>query len=549
MKNGFRQSMAWLHTWTGLLVGWLLLLIFMAGTASYYREEISRWMRPELPRSTVSNEVAAERAIAFLQRKAPQAESWNVTLPDPRNPAMRMFWRNPESMVKPPAEGEKRRRRGGGRFGDATVDPGTGEEVAARETRGGDFFYRLHFDLHYIPVYWARYLVGFCAMFMLVAIITGVITHKKIFKDFFTFRKDKGLRSWLDFHNVSAVMALPYHAMITYTGIVTLMFMYLPWGVNVAYPKDEDAFFSEAFARLADIETPSEGRATALPIQQLLDAARAEWKGAQVSGFTLYHPGAANAVIDVYQRDGKRLSVDTPSLRYDAVSGALIEASPLSGGATQTRGVMYGLHLARFADWGLRALFFLSGLIGCLMVASGVVLWAVKERPKHAKSGKIGFGLRLVDALNIGAVAGLPIAFAAYFWGNRLLPVQMAERADAEVNVFFYAWGAALLAAFLWPKRLMWAWQLYVGAAMFLLIPVINALTTHAHLGVTLRNGDWVLAGFDLMMLAFGAVLAYCALRMQRWQPALSAAEKKKRQVAAAAAAKAQESAHAEANA
>ncbi|WWW37118.1 PepSY-associated TM helix domain-containing protein [Stenotrophomonas rhizophila] len=548
MKNGFRQSMAWLHTWTGLLVGWLLLLIFMAGTASYYREEISRWMRPELPRSSVSSEVAAERALTFLQHKAPQAESWNVTLPDPRNPAMRMFWRNPESMVKPPVEGEKR-RRGGGRFGDATVDPGTGEEVAARETRGGDFFYRLHFDLHYIPVYWARYLVGFCAMFMLVAIITGVITHKKIFKDFFTFRKDKGLRSWLDFHNVSAVMALPYHAMITYTGIVTLMFMYLPWGVNVAYPKDEDAFFSEAFARLADIDTPSEGRAAALPIQQLLDAARAEWKGAQVGGFTLYHPGAANAVIDIQQRDGKRLSVDTPSLRFNAVTGALMEASPRSGGATQTRGVMYGLHLARFADRGLRALFFVSGLIGCLMVASGVVLWAVKERPKHAKSGKIGFGLRLVDALNIGAVAGLPVAFAAYFWGNRLLPVQMAERADAEVNVFFYAWAAALLAAFIWPKRLMWAWQLYLGAAMFLLIPVINALTTHAHLGVTLRTGDWVLAGFDLMMLAFGAVLAYCALRMQRWQPALSAAEKKKRQAAAAAAARAQESANVEANA
>ncbi|WP_411850498.1 PepSY-associated TM helix domain-containing protein [Stenotrophomonas sp. LGBM10] len=539
MKNGFRQSMAWLHTWTGLLVGWLLLLIFMAGTASYYREEISRWMRPELPRSTVGADVAAERAIAFLQHKAPQAESWNVSLPDPRNPAMRMFWRNPESMVKPPAEGEKRRRRGGGRFGDATVDPNSGEEVAARETRGGDFFYRLHFDLHYIPVLWARYLVGFCAMFMLVAIITGVITHKKIFKDFFTFRKDKGLRSWLDFHNVSAVMALPYHAMITYTGIVTLMFMYLPWGVNVAYPKDEDAFFSEAFARLADIDTPSEGRAVALPIQQLLDSARAEWKGADVGGFTLYHPGAANAVIDIQQRDGKRLSVDTPSLRYNAVTGALIEASPASGGATQTRGVMYGLHLARFADWGLRALFFLSGLVGCLMVASGVVLWAVKERPKHAKSGKIGFGLRLVDALNIGAVAGLPIAFAAYFWGNRLLPLQMAERSTAEANVFFYAWGAALLAAFLWPKRMMWAWQLYLGAALFALIPVVNALTTHAHLGVTLRSGDWVLAGFDLTMIAFGAMLAYCGLRMQRWQPALSAAEKKRRQQAAAAAAEA----------
>jgi uncharacterized iron-regulated membrane protein len=536
MKNGFRQSMAWLHTWTGLLVGWLLLLIFMAGTASYYRDEISRWMRPELPRSTVSADDAAARAITFLQHKAPHAESWSVTLPDVRNPAMRMFWRNPESMVKPPAEGEKRRRRGGGRFGDATVDPNTGQEVTARETRGGDFFYRLHFDLHYIPVVWARYLVGFCAMFMLVAIITGVITHKKIFKDFFTFRPQKGLRSWLDFHNVSAVMALPYHAMITYTGIVTLMFMYLPWGVNAAYPKDGDAFFSEAFARMAEVESPAEGRAVAMPIQQLLDSARTQWNGAEISGFTLYRPGAANAVIDIQQRDGKRLTVDTPSLRYDVVSGALLETSPTPGGATSTRGVMYGLHLARFADWGLRGLFFISGLIGCLMVASGVVLWAVKERPKHAKSGRVGFGLRLVDALNIGAVAGLPIAFAAYFWGNRLLPTGLAERSDAEANVFFYAWAVALLAAFIWPKRMMWAWQLYVAAAMFALIPLLNALTTHTHLGVTLLDGDWVLAGFDLFMVVFGIVLAYCGKRMQHWQPPLSAAEKKRRQQASLAA-------------
>ena len=197
--------------------------------------------------------------------------------------------------------------------------------------------------------------------------------------------------------------------------------------------------------------------------------------------------------------------------------------------------MLYGLHLARFADWGVRALFFLSGLTGCLMVASGVVLWAVKERPKHAKSGRTGFGLRLVDALNIGAVAGLPIAFAAYFWGNRLLPLGLAERSNAEANVFFYAWGASLLAGFIWPKRMMWAWQLYIGAAAFALIPVVNALTTHAHLGLTLFNGDWALAGFDLSMIAFGAMLALCGWRMQRWTPPLTAAEKKKRAAAAAA--------------
>ena len=81
MKNGFRQSMAWLHTWTGLLVGWVLLLIFMAGTASYYREEISRWMRPELPRNAVDADQAAANALAFL--RAPLHGRFDIVFLDP----------------------------------------------------------------------------------------------------------------------------------------------------------------------------------------------------------------------------------------------------------------------------------------------------------------------------------------------------------------------------------------------------------------------------------------------------------------------------------
>jgi hypothetical protein len=63
---------------------------------------------------------------------------------------------------------------------------------------------------------------------MLVAIVSGVITHRRIFADFFTFRRNKGQRSWLDAHNATAVLALPFHLMITYTGLITLMFMIMP---------------------------------------------------------------------------------------------------------------------------------------------------------------------------------------------------------------------------------------------------------------------------------------------------------------------------------
>lgn len=522
MKQGFRQSMAWLHTWTGLLVGWLLLLIFMGGTTSYYRQEISRWMRPELSATQVDAGTAVRSAERYLRQHAVPALSWTIRMPTPREPSLQLYWHKP-----PPPPGTPVARAD--IFGHAVVDASTGSEHVARDTLGGEFFYRLHFDLHYLPVVWARYIVGFCAMFMLVAIISGVITHKKIFKDFFTFRPGKGLRSWLDFHNVSAVLALPYHAMITYTGIVTLIFMYLPWGIKATYPDGEMQFYNEAFNRLADNREPARSPAATLPLERFVQQARRQWPGdPALASITVNFPDDANASVTLTQR-APSLSVVAPSLLFNGVDGRLLTRSGKPGGATQTGGVLYGLHMAEFAQPLLRLLFFGSGLLGCLMVASGVVMWAVKERPKHQKTGHIGFGLRLVDALNIGTVAGLPIAFASFFWGNRLLPVDLAQRADAEVTVFFWAWAAALLAALIRPKRQMWVYQLYVGAALFTLIPLLNALTTHVHLGVTLPRGDWALAGVDLVCLGLGLSLTVAAWRMQHWQPPLSAAARRAR--------------------
>ncbi len=39
------------------------------------------------------------------------------------------------------------------------------------------------------------------------------------------------------------------------------------------------------------------------------------------------------------------------------------------------------------------------------------------------------------------------------------------------------------------------------GAALFAALPILNALTTQTHLGITLAQGNWVYAGFDLTML------------------------------------------------
>lgn len=515
--QGLRQSMAWLHTWSGLLVCWVLFLVFCGGTASYFKAEITVWMKPEF-HASLGHKVpagdAAQRAVAYLQREAPDAERWFFTLPDDRNPTLSLFWLRP-------ARAEDAGKPSRARLESRTLDAASGEPIpGARQTRGGEFLYRLHFDLHYMPAIWARWIIGFCTMFMLVAILSGVITHRRIFADFFTFRARKGQRSWLDAHNAVAVLALPFHLMITYTGLVTLLFMYMPWGIEAVYKGNEQAFNAELAARAPRVKPTSE-TAPLAPIGPMLAQASAHWHGAAPRRLTVEAPNKANATVAMAREEGRQIGTATPTVVFAGATGALkTTLGDAVAPASATRWTMLGLHVAHFAPPLLRALFFASGLAGCLMVATGALLWAVKTRQRHAKrmaaTGRTPFGLRLVEALNLGVIAGLPIAIGAYFWANRLLPVELAQRQATEIQTFFAAWAVAALLAQWRPTRAMWRVQLWVAAALFAGVPVLNALTTSTHLGVTLFHGPAVVAGFDLTALALGIGLGAAARMLGR---------------------------------
>jgi uncharacterized iron-regulated membrane protein len=525
MRKNLRLSMAWLHTWAGLVVGWLLFATFLTGTTSYFREEISLWMRPELPVARTTDAEAATRAIHWLQRKSPDAVTWLIDLPDERTPVMRVFWRAAKAG-----------------FSSELIGPATGELLTARATRGGDFFYFFHFDLG-MPYPIGRWLVALCASIMLVAIVSGIVTHRRFFKDFFTFRSGLGQRSWLDAHNATAVLALPFHIVITYSGLMTLMFMYFPFGVRAAYGTDRAAFDAAVFQTLPVAQAV--GRpATLTEIAPLLAEAGRQWQGGRAGRITVNNPGDAGAEIQMRRRDGDRVNRLGQTVTFDGVTGALRGVSPEGRAAASTYGTLYGLHIARFAGMPLRFALFVSGLMGSTMVGSGLVMWTVKRRAKHAKTARLPFGLRLVERLNVGALAGLPIAMALFFWANRLLPVDMATRSLWEQRWFLIAWVAGFLHPLLRPAARAWKEQLWLGALLWSGLPALNALTTRAHLGVTLRNGDWGRAGVDIGALLMGIVLASLAIKLGR--RAGDAAPAASRVAAASASAPAMASASAE---
>ncbi len=508
MKNGFRQSMSWVHTWGGLSVGWVLFFVFLTGTTGYFDTEIDRWMKPELPKDTATMAQSLAVAEARLQQKAESAERWFISPPTNRdNPNLRIFWQMP---------GEDGKR---GVTGNELLDSNTGDPLSGRATGGGQTLYRMHYALHYLPTNVAYWIVGICSMFMLVAIVTGVVIHKKIFKDFFTFRPQKGQRSWLDMHNLLSVTALPFHFMITYSGLIFFAFTYMPLIVASSYGTGDDAerkFFDELFAEDNKVERAN-SPANLASLSAMVAIAEARWGENQVRYLDIANPGDANARVSIGRQLDSPLRA-SPELVFDGTTGELLNDRAAATSAPRTvRDTFLGLHEGLFANTALRWLYFLSGLLGTAMIATGMILWTVKRRPAQLKKANgPDFGHRLVESLNLGTIIGLPIAIAAYFWANRLLPVDFSARSQWEVHVMFLVW----LATLLYPlsRNIMRGWVdlLWLAAAAYGLLPMINALTTDRHLANSITQGDWLFASVDLTFLVTGILFAAAAITLQQ---------------------------------
>jgi uncharacterized iron-regulated membrane protein len=491
----FRQSMAWLHIWAGLLPGWVLFVIFLFGTTAFFQHEITQWMRPEIHGAAVSAR-AMDRAGDYLRTRGAGADSWSITSRAERGGDISVTWQMPEAAGTP--------------GGKATLDPTSGREIRVRDTLGGWFLYRFHFDLYYMPWWVARYIVSIAAMAMLVAILSGIVTHKKIFADFFLLRFGKGQRSWLDAHNVTAALALPFHLMITYTGLVTLLFTLMPWAISANFA-DEDAVAAALY--------PSYQRAVAgvaapvLPISQLIASARTIRPGASFGYIEIEHPGDAGAVATLYT-ERERLGGELGTIRLDAVTGAVLQRPVPIGGANATQSVMIDLHTGVYAGLMLRWLYFLSGVGGTVMVATGLTLWTVKRGRKLPDPAHPPFGFRLVQRLNVGFIAGAPAGIAVYFLANRMLPIDMAARADWEIHSLFIGWGAIFTWGLLRPIRRAWIETLAAGAALYALVPPVSAITTDRGLVSSLLAGDRLFVTFDLMMIVVAATLGFASRKV-----------------------------------
>jgi uncharacterized iron-regulated membrane protein len=499
MEPALRASMNWLHTWAGVILGGLLFAIFWMGTLAVFDKEIDRWMAPMTRLGLPERPPSLEPLRSFYDRAAiAKSSTWQLRMPTEREPFVRLAWRERSGQVVVFADPQNL---------TPLPDPGT--------WAGSRFIYPFHYDLHLDFMNLGIWIVGAASMAMLLLCVSGVIIHRRIFADFFALRVGrKARRTILDLHNVAGVLGFPFHIAITLSGLIIFYMIYFPSGWLLTYPSRAE-FQADVFGRYQRPKLDRPGRLHSL--DSLVTAAETIWGGEQPKTLLIRNPGDANAYAQFERPFDNRVARAGEYVFLDATTGDLLMHQAGYRPLKEIQRVVMGFHLVHFRHWSLRWGYFALGLLGCILIATGYLFWLESRRRKHEQLGLRG--VRVVDALTVGSVAGIIAATLSFFVVNRLLPLGATfasyDRAALEIWTFYLVWLATFAHAWLRPAQ-AWIEQCRAVAVLAILAVGLNWITTGDHLARSVMHRHlWPIAGMDLLLLA-GAVIAGLAAHRLR---------------------------------
>ena len=514
-----------IHSWVGALTAILIFVIAFTGAVSVFgRPELKVWANEVIHQPTDLDAAAIERLVTDRAAEVPEEYLDEIVV---LFPAVRRT-----SSVVVYFEEDRELDNGKTEHHIIRFDhhPQTLELLSRREGTPlelfesdrkdmADFIIKFHADLH-LGDPWGLLLTGLLGLTLFASIVTGVITHRKVLREAFTFRPFRSLRLlFTDSHKVLGVWGMLFHGVIAFTGAflglaVVILF---PAAAYVAMGGDTEAL-AEKFLPM-DAPAASGDPAT-LQIAAVLDHARSSDAGPIVSAQLLMGTDR-NAVVLVNTLAGEGIVGET--LRY-RVEGTELESSyttfsRLGGAAGPILDAMFPLHFGNFAGIAVKYLWFVLGLSTAMLSVTGMMIWI--ERRTHGSAGSLTEKTyRRISRLTVGACAGVVIAVAALFHAQLLLDVPDESIGFWLGSVFFGAWAAGIAWGMLRSNEYRSTKELLaVAGALCVAVAPVNGLITGNHLFNAISGGHLITAGVDLTLLSIGIATLAVAIRLPASRP------------------------------
>jgi uncharacterized iron-regulated membrane protein len=494
LSPGFVQAMLAGHSALGLAFAALIYVVCLTGTVAVFLHELHRWEQPNVP---VAGAVTPEAVDAAVRAGHEQAKADKA--------AGDMF-----AMGAPIT---------GGRFAVNYHNHDTGAEghwiadeqgqlVARSSVPWVTFVANLHMHLH-LPRTWGLYVVGLTGVALLSSLISGLLSHPRIFKDAFALRWGGSRRlQEADLHNRLGVWGLPFHIVVTLSGtLLGLSTLIMGVLALAAYDGDREKAFAELFGPQASHDDES---AAPLPdVAAMIRDVQSREPGAAFTSVHIEHAGTGGQIVQLGMHRPGRVAFST-TYHYDGNGKPLAGSDPDAGGPGQwILGAIHPLHFGWFGGIAVKLLYGVLGLALTIVTHSGVVIWLARRRDKGrpapgwekiwaavAWSQPLAFGVTAMVGLSMGEELLLPVYLATVALSLALagiagdgLVVSRALRLFGALAIV----GAVGVHAHVWGGRVTDPMAWYVNLGMLLCaaaisLPMLGGLLRSARSGRARRT-------------------------------------------------------------
>jgi len=400
----FVKAMLAGHSALGLAFAALIYIVCLTGTVSVFLHELHRWEQPDAPlvneplRAEAINEAVRAAYVQALIDNA--AEDLVLVAPSRLSPRFLISYRSNAT----------------GKDGEWIADA-DGQLKTRIRAPFADFAGELHMTLH-LPRTWGLFLVGLTGVALLSSLISGLLSHPRIFKDAFALRWGGSKRlQEADLHNRLSVWGLPFHFVVSLTGaLLGLSTLIVGVLALAAYDGDSD----KAFAAILGPRATQDNSAGRVPdVAAMIATVRSKRQDVEFVSAELQRVGTAGQMAHLSMKSPGHLAL--ANVYYFDASGKLVGDGGFEEGGLgqQILGVLQPLHFGWFGGIGTKILYGVLGLALTVITQSGVAIWLARRRDKGRPAPAWE---RIWSAVVWGQVLALALtAVAALHFGEHTL--------------------------------------------------------------------------------------------------------------------------------
>jgi uncharacterized iron-regulated membrane protein len=513
------------HTISGIIICALLFVIFFAGSYSFFKKEISAWQ------SNISYRAHQHKPIAYASLLDSLNQKHNLTGRDISlyfqehsfNGYVDMSASKDSTLVPKaaPAKLEKGRGRGRGRGGDGAYFNYNfmkgDSKTYAQSYDMGEFLYRLHFlaQLNQVPIRigapFGYLLAGIVSFLFLFALLTGLLLHwDKIVSNFFVFRPWSKVKTvWTDAHTALGVIGFPYQLIYAITGIILIFntAIIAPFSYLFYDGKTEKLYQELDYSDTREYPYTYHSLNKTIDIDAYVNQTRKLWKDPFIKSILIKNYGDTSMHIIIEGNANRKYSfAGTGRIIYNIANDQVVyHKSPLEKATymDKVKSLIYRLHFGDFGGYWLKLVYFVLGVMGCVVIISGILVWLVARDKDNVPAYKRKFNFWLANIFLAACLSMFPITALT------LIAVKVNALADQEFIYRFYFYGWLLLSAYYIIRKDLKRTNretILLGSIFSVLIPVANGICTGNWVWQTYATGATDILFIDVFSLAVGII-------------------------------------------